>query len=33
MKHTSTHFFSNEPTGRYDAINLKKWIQNHLESI
>ncbi|CAD8173037.1 unnamed protein product [Paramecium pentaurelia] len=33
MKHTSTHFFSNEPTGRNDAINLKKWLQNQLENI
>ncbi|CAK84613.1 unnamed protein product (macronuclear) [Paramecium tetraurelia] len=33
MKHTSTHFFSSEPTGRNDAINLKKWLQNQLESI
>ncbi|CAD8115280.1 unnamed protein product [Paramecium primaurelia] len=33
MKHTSTHFFSNEPTGRNDAINLKKWLQNQIENI
>ncbi|CAD8179246.1 unnamed protein product [Paramecium octaurelia] len=33
MKHTSTHFFSSEPTGRNDAINLKKWLQNQLENI
>ena len=32
LKSQSGHFFSTQPTGRKDAIILKEWFQNFVES-
>lgn len=33
MKHSNPHYFTTEPAGRLDAVNLRLWLAAHLAEI